>query len=156
MCILEQLQLERDSKLSEEEGDKIYWVVFICFSWLCASKQEGELASVWIHPTKRILEVLRPRFLLLSAMGSSPNNTTAVGNWLSLAPEGRALQTAPTVSTALRSQVVSPPCTQTCLTLLSKHNMAKVMRIMLQAEKWIRAVPHAVIFYYLKCQVSLH
>lgn len=157
-CILEQLELDWDSKFSEEEGDNIYWVAFICFSWLRASKQEGKFGhSINTSCQKNPGGFKTQVSSFICHWKSTPSNsTTAARNWLSLALEGRALQTAPTASTTLCSQVVSPPCTQTCLTLLSKHNMAKVMRIMLQAEKWIHAVPHAVIFYYLKCQVSLH
>lgn len=50
-------------------------------------------------PAERILELLRSKFTLLSATGSPPpsDSTAALRDWLSVALEGRALQTAPTV-----------------------------------------------------------
>lgn len=158
MCLMEQPHLQRDSKLWEEEDGQYLLGNFYLFqSIMCiqARQKVGHSKNTSCREKSGGFKT-QGSFFICSCKSTPSNSTTAVRDWLSLALEGRTQQAAPTVSTTLCSQAVSPPYTQTCLTFLSKHNMAKVMRIMLQAEKWICAVPHAVIFYYLKCHVSLH
>lgn len=151
MCILEQLHLQRDSKFSEEEeGQYLLGNVDLFQSIMCIqARQKVGLSMNTSYREKPGGFKTQGSFFICSSKSTRSNSTSAVRDWLSLALEGRTQQAAPTVSTTLCSQAVSPPYTQTCLTLLSKHIMAKVMRIMLQAEKWICAVPHAVIFYFI-------
>lgn len=88
-----------------------------------------------MSPAEKTLEDLRSRLPLLSAP-RNPCSPAAlllqeVGSMQSWRAEHYSLLP---LSRTSCSQAVSAPCTQTCLTFLCKHNTAKVMRIMLQAE----------------------
>lgn len=134
MCILEQLKMEWESKL-RGRGRKYLLVslhLFQSIAWIRAGGRICHSMDEFCSENLRGFKIQASSFICTQKPTLS-NSTVAVGGWLKAVLEGRALQPAPPEQTSC-SQAVSAPCTQTCLTLLCKHNIAEVMRIMLQAE----------------------